>query len=103
MKKTGGSVLRLYYGLYEKAGSVLLSSRTPAQANDILLVWYTQDISYIQKLFLICALTSPNPEKCVHKAGRLSRLVTWFVTHIQKMRLASAKLGAALLQARSVG
>lgn len=67
MKKTGGSVLRLYHGLHEKAGSVLLSSRTPAQTSDILLTWYIQDISYMQKLFLICALTSPNPEKCVHK------------------------------------
>lgn len=103
MGKTGGSILSLYYGVHEKAGSMLLSSRTPAQTSDTLLIWYTQDISYIKKLFLICALNSPNPEKCIHKAGRLLRQVTWFITHLQEMRLASARLGTALLKARALG
>lgn len=62
MKKTEGPVFRLYYGIHEKAGSMPSSSRRPAQTSDTLLIWETQDISYTQKLFLVCELNLPNPE-----------------------------------------
>lgn len=83
---------------------MLLSSRTPAQTSNILLIGTLRTFAHMKKLFLIYALISPNPEN-VHtcQEGRLSRRVTWFVTHLQGIRLASAKLGTALLQARALG
>lgn len=49
---------------------MLLSSRTPAQTSNILLIGTLRTFAHMKKLFLMCALISPNPEKCAHMSRR---------------------------------
>lgn len=104
MRKTESSIHRLYYGVHEK--KVLCFSVPGHQHRQATYCWLVhsghlhtwRNFSWSMHWF---HPTQKNVHTC--QEGRLSRRVTWFVTHLQGIRLASAKLGTTLLQARALG